>query len=1363
MEDIDIEGSTFDIEESNDDLCNSIISRFGNSSEESHQHLCAVIGAMSQELKDNNKPCTPLAYFCAARLSLDKFTSESTPSSHVIDALLTVLSLAVPRVSRALLKKDGLQGEPLPELLLRVLRSQSASESAIVSGLKCLSQLLIAKESVDWSDVSPLFNVVLGFLTDSRPKVRKQSHLCHRDVLLSFQNSSLVASASEAVTALLERFILLVGGANANTGEGTKEAQQILYILDALKECLPYLSRKSKTSILNYFKYLLDLHQPLVTRRITDALSFLCHFPTSEVSPEALLELLNSLARSIESKKMSGDRLTFTARLLYAGMNKVYSLNRQICVVKLPIVFNALKDILASEHEEAIYAATDALKNMINSCVDESLIKQGVDQISLSENKESRKSAPTIIEKICATIESLLDYHYTSVWDRMFQVVSAMFHKLGNYSPYFMRGILKNMEDMQKLPDEDFPFRKQLHECFGSALIAMGPETLLSLVPLNLEAEDLSDANVWLLPILKHYIVGASLNYFTEQILAMISRVREKARKLEKQGLMVSSRNADALAYSLWSLLPSFCNYPSDTAKSFLNLEKHLRNKLMEELDIRGIICTSLRLLIQQNNIVDLEDKGYIDEDIAKEQVHYSPQVARDNLYVLKSSAKNWLKDLSEVFLKSMKDDGGCLQCTIGDVASIADKADVRNLFKEKMLKLYKCTRKASKLGSSTISHSMQIDDASNNLSPSILRAQLLDLAVSLLPGLDSEDIALLFEAIKPALQDVEGVMQKKAYKVLSIILRRSDSFVSSKFEELLGTMVDILPCHFSAKRHRLDCLYFLVLHVSKSKDNLEHWRDIFLTEIILALKELAHFCTIHALFDIQLDTNFVFLISPKWLSVFVQTYNSIECGYATHLVSVDVHVAHLINLVCISPVTAVTCSLSCPAADGWPREANKKTRNRAYEILVEIAHAFGDKERGGNRENLNNFFQMVAGHFTGETPHMISAAAKGLARLAYEFSDLVLTALKLLPGTLTLLRSNNKEIIKANLGFLKVVVAKSQAEGLQTHLKSMVEGLLKWQDNSKNHFKAKVKLLLGMLVSKCGLEAVKAVMPEEHIKLLSNIRKIKDRKERNRSAKSEETRSHFSKATTSSSGPPKPESRIVVWQSMWNHTKIFSDFDGDCGNSEAEHMISRGGKASLHPKSSASSFRSNIRLKKNLAEHLSDESDDEPLDLLDRQKTRSALKTSDHLKRKSRLDDDMEVDSEGRLIIREEGELRKKKRADDDYDCRSEPDSHLSGKSGTKGQKRRKTSDSGWAYTGKEYGSKKASGDVKRKDKLEPYAYWPLDRKMMSRRPQHRAAARKGMASVVKMTKNLEGKSASGVLSLQSLKRKKNQKKGLR
>ena len=180
----------------------------------------------------------------------------------------------------------------------------------------------------------------------------------------------------------------------------------------------------------------------------------------------------------------------------------------------------------------------------------------------------------------------------------------------------------------------------------------------------------------------------------------------------------------------------------------------------------------------------------------------------------------------------------------------------------------------------------------------------------------------------------------------------------------------------------------------------------------------------------------------------------------------------------------------------------------------------------------------------------------------------------------------------------------------------------------------------------------------------------------------------------------------------------------------------------------------------KRLPEDLFDQLEDEPLDLLDQHKTRSALRSTGHLKRKPGLEDEPEVDSEGRLIIREGGKPRREMPSNPDSDVRSQASSHMSMNSARDNRKRRKTSDSGWAYTGGEYASKKAAGDVKRKDKLEPYAYWPLDRKMMSRRPEHRAAARKGMASVVKLTKKLEGKSASSALSSKGLRFKRVQKK---
>ncbi|KAL3642880.1 hypothetical protein CASFOL_013695 [Castilleja foliolosa] len=1270
---------------SDEDFCTAVLSQFSKSTNEHHLNICAAIGAMSQELIDQNLPLTPITYFGATCSSLDRLSSNSDPVGHLLDALLTILSLVIDRLSPAVLRTKY---SYLSELLIRILAVKSVGVNGVLPGIKCASRLLIVRENVVWADVSQLYGVLIGYVADDRPKVRKQLHTCLREILEYFQLAPalapLLAPASEAITNVFERFLLIAGGSNSTISEGPKAAQEVLYILDALKIWLPYMSSKYITTILKYFKSLLELRYPIVTRRIADGLNALCLHSAGDISAEALLELLCSLTTSLSPDDSSADSMTFTARLLDTGMKKVYHFNRQICVIKLPVVFNALKDILASEHEEASVAAVASFKSLIQSCIDESLIKQGVDQITVNANETTRKTGPTVIEKVCATIESLLDYHYEPVWDMSFQIASTLFDKLGKYSSFFLKETLKNLADMQKLPDEDFALRKQLHECLGKALGAMGPETFLSLLPLNLEAQDPSESNLWLFPILKQYTVGAHLNFFTKSILPMIGEMKQKSAALEREGKIHSARSVSGIVYSLWSLLPSFCNYPVDTAESFKGLKKALCTALQEEPEVRGLICSGLQILIQQNKRI-LEGKQNspnIEIGASEERAIalYTANVASLNMTILKSCAREFLSVLTGIYSESSKDTGGIVQSTIGELASISDKEVVTRFFKKTMEKLLKVTMEAGKLRNSKDSNSMQVDNSSDEGSLSIARAQLFDLAVSLLPGLDSREIDLLFSALTPSLKDVNGLIQKKAYRALSLLLQDSDDFISRKFEEVLGLMIEVLPCHFSAKCHRLNCLYYLIIHATKEGTEKRR-HDItasFLTEIVLALKE-----------------------------------------------------------------------------------ANKKTRNRAYDILVQIGHACEDIEEGGE-EKLLQFFNMVAGGLAGETPHMISAAMTGLARLAYEFSDLVSSAYNVLPSALLLLQRKNKEIVKANLGLLKVLVAKSQAEGLQTHLRGMVEGLLNWQDSTKNHFKAKIKLLLEMLVKKCGLDAVKKVMPEEHMKLLTNIRKLKDRKEKKHAAKSvDDDKSIVSKATTS---------RL----SKWNHTKVFSDFDDDDTMisdgefTDAKSVSGRRSKYSsaLQSKSSLLRSKKSRKATKSLQDDAFDQlEDDEPLDLLDRQKTRSALRSSQQLKTKNEdSDDEPFIDSEGRLVIQEDGRSKmadrkhKRERAEE-ADGRSEAGSHYSANS-RKTQKRVKTSESGWAYTGKEYASKKAGGDLKRKDKLEPYAYWPLDRKMMSRRPEHRAAARKGMASVVKLTKRLEGRSVSSALSVNRAALKKGKKK---
>lgn len=118
--------------------------------------------------------------------------------------------------------------------------------------------------------------------------------------------------------------------------------------------------------------------------------------------------------------------------------------------------------------------------------------------------------------------------------------------------------------------------------------------------------------------------------------------------------------------YSLWSLLPSFCNYPVDTADSFKDLERELCTALREETEVRGIICSSLQILVQQNKRT-LEGKGNnLNVEISVPEEHaialYTADVAGSNLSTLNSSARGLLSVLTRVYLKSSKDTCGIFQ-----------------------------------------------------------------------------------------------------------------------------------------------------------------------------------------------------------------------------------------------------------------------------------------------------------------------------------------------------------------------------------------------------------------------------------------------------------------------------------------------------------------------------------------------------------------------------------------------------------------------------------------------------------------------------------------------------------------------------
>lgn len=71
----------------------------------------------------------------------------------------------------------------------------------------------------------------------------------------------------------------------------------------------------------------------------------------------------------------------------------------------------------------------------------------------------------------------------------------------------------------------------QLQKCIGSAVFAMGPERFLTLVPISLDEHNLTYSNIWLVPILKRYVTGASLAYYMEHIVPLAKSFKQASRK----------------------------------------------------------------------------------------------------------------------------------------------------------------------------------------------------------------------------------------------------------------------------------------------------------------------------------------------------------------------------------------------------------------------------------------------------------------------------------------------------------------------------------------------------------------------------------------------------------------------------------------------------------------------------------------------------------------------------------------------------------------------------------------------------------------------------------------------------------------
>ncbi|MEE6486153.1 hypothetical protein FKM82_014528 [Ascaphus truei] len=387
-------------------------------------------------------------------------------------------------------------------------------------------------------------------------------------------------------------------------------------------------------------------------------------------------------------------------------------------------------------------------------------------------------------------------------------------------------------------------------------------------------------------------------------------------------------------------------------------------------------------------------------------------------------------------------------------------------------------------------------------------------------------------------------------------------------------------------------------------------------------------------------------------------------------------------------------------------KEVSVAARKNAYTLLADIGHAFLRFSQD-QKEAMESYLAVVYAGLTGSVT-MISCTVLTLTRLLFEFKDQMGVEVieQLLENVCLLLSSKTREVVKAALGFIKVIIFVMDMKVLSKHLQLMVEAIGNINKDMRRLFRVKLRNVFTKFLRKFGFELVKSMLPEEYHKVLVNIRKAEARNKKQKSLK---------QAASEGEADDELETAKLKGEGI---DDILADTDEE--EEVDEKKPTKQQKKQTRQKSRA---------------WLKEGEGDEPLNFLDPNVAQRVLATKPDLNKNTKLKHDFKTTSDGRLIIRDgdaedekskgvdeemadlmqEVGIRTKKaqkkrfREDDDDEAVERTSNYKAGGSGIHRPIFKKP--------GTNYKSKKGKGDVKQKGKHDPYAYIPLNKANLNRR----------------------------------------------
>eukprot|EP00039_Didymoeca_costata_P010563 m.142568 g.142568 ORF g.142568 m.142568 type:complete len:1264 (+) comp14880_c0_seq1:1287-5078(+) len=561
--------SDSDNEDEPEDIFATVRRKF-NSQLEADKEICAVLAAVTETIKKQKQQETPTAYWAAFMSTLEQTGNDDVKAA---TALAYLLSLAFPKVPASVCQRHFGDAS---KIMMGKLKSkvEEGSQALIKNTMTCLAHLVANMDRAAWEtrEVQNVFQPLLQFSVDSRPKIRKASHSGMAMVLSSTNKAKKHPASVMAGQYCLEHLNKI-------------DDQDTLYVLNLLKDTI-YLYPVAQSKILcEQLLVLMAGGRDLVKSMCIGVLIGLFEADNADLPEKLLVQLIDALYQYKPDLSDIESRIQWNTLMLAAvgALSRGSSLQHSASLVNLCPVY---VECFRSDRNKLVKSAAKCFETILDKhlalCLQDD---------RFAENQEN-------ISRIVSTFESALHYKYRLNFPQILPLVGKMFEVLGRKAIQLAPRVTAALVQLRSADTIDH--RDEITRVLEAVVKACGPEHFLDNVPLNFQSEtfQLEFPNSWALPLLKNSVTGATLESYG-RLVPLAAHLLKMHLKAKEEGQDLIATTYKTLHIQVWELLPAFCNHATDVKVYFKNIARMLGSAITDREDLRGIVCSALVTLIK--------------------------------------------------------------------------------------------------------------------------------------------------------------------------------------------------------------------------------------------------------------------------------------------------------------------------------------------------------------------------------------------------------------------------------------------------------------------------------------------------------------------------------------------------------------------------------------------------------------------------------------------------------------------------------------------------------------------------------------------------------------------------------------------